>query len=393
MSEPAANFKSKILFFDIVHSPKAGDQKPAHLVIAQDGRRLWARGRVVLEISSESPQIVLPTRNSNSTTTNVIITRQHPLSENKETMSWHRASQISVHAQSMESEMALDASQLRTNYANSAGYGEKHIWTTSLGAYLGEGMDYRGLSRVCIDTGSQRLMVFNTPQPYTWDPTADKFLEERKCPVHRAIDTTNMASTPLSATDTPLSTTDSSGTPVVKKQASYAGGAYLYGNEYEGDLCILGASNERTGIAPLHKVEKVKFGGIIGATADMVGSAMDGVLGLQPTFDNQGTDFIHKLAEAYGLKDNMVFSNFRERVAMVNFVSVIGIFVSGRKRAQAGSAITEMSKGVGRAAPRSGPRGERQLPAGRGLGQSPNPGPGWKTPAAAAKKVKEKGEG
>ncbi|KAJ7203345.1 hypothetical protein GGX14DRAFT_398928 [Mycena pura] len=55
---------------------------------------------------------------------------------------------------------------------------------------------------------------------------------------------------------------------------------------------------------------------------------------------------------------------------MVNFVSVIGIFVSGHKRAQAGSAITEMSKGVGRAAPRSGPRGERQLPAGRGLGQS-----------------------
>ena len=78
-----------------------------------------------------------------------------------------------------------------------------------------------------------------------------------------------------------------------------------------------------------------------------------------------------------------VFSNFRERVAMVKFVSVIGIFVSGRKRAQAGSAITEMSKGVGRAAPGSGPRGERQLPAGRGLGQSPNRGPGWKTPAAA----------
>ncbi|KAJ6583262.1 aspartic peptidase domain-containing protein [Mycena sp. CBHHK59/15] len=298
MSETSANSESKILSFDI---------------ITQDTRRLWAR--VVLEISSKSPQLVLPTRNPNSTTTNdVIITRKlPPLSENKQTMGWHGASQISVHAQSMEFEMALDTSQLRTNYANPAGYGEEHIWTTSIGAYLGEGMDYRGLSRVCIDTGSQRLMVINTPQPFTWDPIAGKFLEERTGSIHRAIDTTKMASTPLSTTDTPLSTTDSSGAPVVKKLASYVGGASLYGNEYEGDLCILGASNERTGIAPLHKVEKVKFGGVIGATSDMMGSAMDGVLGLQPSFDNQGADFIHKLAEAYGLKDDVFLDVFMER--------------------------------------------------------------------------------
>ncbi|KAJ7922079.1 hypothetical protein B0H13DRAFT_1866146 [Mycena leptocephala] len=139
MSETPANSESKILSFDIVHSPRAGDQKPAHLVVSSlllidhsDTRRLWAR--VVLEISSKSPQIVLPTRNPNSTTTNdVIITRKlPPLSENKETMGWHGASQISVHAQSMEFEMVLDASQLHTNHDNPAGYGEEHIWTTSI---------------------------------------------------------------------------------------------------------------------------------------------------------------------------------------------------------------------------------------------------------------------
>jgi hypothetical protein len=48
----------------------------------------------------------------------------------------------------------------------------------------------------------------------------------------------------------------------------------------------------------MHEVRDVQVGGVSGATWDMVGSEMDGILGLEPNFKNLKADFVKQVALA-----------------------------------------------------------------------------------------------
>ncbi|KAJ7442807.1 hypothetical protein B0H11DRAFT_1932177 [Mycena galericulata] len=237
-----------------------------------------------------------------------------PLAKKMASMSLQQtAPQILVQTNFVET--LLNVPNLDTNFVNPEGYGELHYASTYLGF-----TNCRVGAQACLPLLPINV-AFNTQRPFTWDPVSDKILEG----YHGYLGGEHWAFSTESTNFTQLSQTqrNESGVEVVQSIGKYVGGTTLYGHKYLGNLCVQGAA-QKTGRYELHKIQGIKFDGIRGATLDMVASAMDGIVGLEPNLQDPQADFIRQVAQAQGGRTQLICEHRLSAVVMEKRKCILG---------------------------------------------------------------------